>query len=176
MRFESQHAGTKWFSIKDMDQIDKKGFIDSSTRFNFVKNAVVLIQSTDSALQINGFHELLKPDIQMISIGNPHTVLAGKYAQEVFTYYKMWEGLGKKLVLAENVRQVLDYVGILAGVILSFARAVGEFGATIMVAGNIPGKTSTMPLAIYTSAAGGDWSKANLMVISLTALSAIALY
>ncbi|MBI5591740.1 MAG: molybdate ABC transporter permease subunit [Deltaproteobacteria bacterium] len=66
--------------------------------------------------------------------------------------------------------------GILAGVILSFARALGEFGATLMIAGNIPGKTNTMPLAIYTSAGSGDWSKANMMVISLTVLSAIALY
>ena len=66
--------------------------------------------------------------------------------------------------------------GILAGVILSFARALGEFGATMMIAGNIPGKTNTMPLAIYTSAGSGDWSKANMMVISLTVLSAIALY
>lgn len=66
--------------------------------------------------------------------------------------------------------------GILAGVILSFARALGEFGATLMIAGNIPGKTNTMPLAIYTSAGSGDWSKANMMVISLTALSGIALY
>jgi len=39
--------------------------------------------------------------------------------------------------------------GIVAGCVLSFARAVGEFGATLMVAGNIPGKTSTMPLSIY---------------------------
>jgi molybdate transport system permease protein len=66
--------------------------------------------------------------------------------------------------------------GILAGVILSFARALGEFGATLMIAGNIPGKTNTMPLAIYTSAGSGDWSKANMMVISLTLLSGIALY
>ncbi|MCX5880800.1 MAG: molybdate ABC transporter permease subunit, partial [Deltaproteobacteria bacterium] len=66
--------------------------------------------------------------------------------------------------------------GILAGVILSFARALGEFGATLMIAGNIPGKTNTMPLAIYASAGSGDWSKANMMVIALTVLSGIALY
>jgi len=66
--------------------------------------------------------------------------------------------------------------GILAGGILSFARALGEFGATLMIAGNIPGKTNTMPLAIYTSAGSGDWSTANLMVISLTVLSGVALY
>lgn len=43
----------------------------------------------------------------------------------------------------------LAWTGLVSGVILSFARAIGEFGATIMVAGNLPGKTQTMPLAIY---------------------------
>jgi molybdate transport system permease protein len=38
---------------------------------------------------------------------------------------------------------------VLAGVLLAFARALGEFGATIMVAGNIPGRTTTLPVAIY---------------------------
>ena len=42
--------------------------------------------------------------------------------------------------------------GLIAGVVLSFARAVGEFGATIMLARNIPGKTDTMPIAIYSLA------------------------
>ena len=95
---------------KDMDQIDTKGLIDVATRANFVKNTVVLIQSAASTLEINGFEDLLKPEIKMISIGNPQTVPAGKYAQEVFTHFKVWEGISKKLVLAENVRQVLDYV------------------------------------------------------------------
>lgn len=44
----------------------------------------------------------------------------------------------------------LAKTGLISGVILSFARAIGEFGATIMVAGNLPGKTQTMPLAIYS--------------------------
>jgi len=66
--------------------------------------------------------------------------------------------------------------GILAGAVLSFARAMGEFGATLMVAGNIPGKTNTMPIAIYTSASSGDWSKANLMVIFFSLLSGLFLY
>jgi molybdate transport system permease protein len=61
--------------------------------------------------------------------------------------------------------------GILAGVILSFARALGEFGATLMVAGNIPGRTNTLPLSIYTSVASGDWNKAHLMVLLLTLTS-----
>jgi molybdate transport system permease protein len=66
--------------------------------------------------------------------------------------------------------------GMLAGVVLSFARAMGEFGATLMLAGNIPGKTNTMPLAIYSAAAGGDWTSANTMVFLFTAISGIFLY
>ncbi len=66
--------------------------------------------------------------------------------------------------------------GIIAGAVLSFARAMGEFGATLMVAGNIPGKTDTMPLAVYSSASSGDWSKANLMVLLFTLISGSFLY
>jgi molybdate transport system permease protein len=70
----------------------------------------------------------------------------------------------------------LSKKGIIAGAVLSFARAMGEFGATLMVAGNIPGKTNTMPIAIYTSASSGDWSKANMMVIFFTLVSGAFLY
>lgn len=63
--------------------------------------------------------------------------------------------------------------GILAGIVLAFARAMGEFGATLMVAGNIPGRTSTMPLAIYSYAVSGDWEKAHWLVLLLTLTSAL---
>jgi len=53
---------------------------------------------------------------------------------------------------------------------------MGEFGATLMVAGNIPGKTNTMPITIYTSASSGDWSKTNMMVIFFTLASGLFLY
>ncbi|MBN2108290.1 MAG: molybdate ABC transporter permease subunit [Deltaproteobacteria bacterium] len=61
--------------------------------------------------------------------------------------------------------------GIIAGALLSFCRAMGEFGATLMIAGNIPGRTDTMPLAIYTSAASGDWGRAHFMVAVFTVVS-----
>jgi len=66
--------------------------------------------------------------------------------------------------------------GIVAGTVLSFARAMGEFGATLMLAGNIPGKTNTMSIAIYSSANSGDWSKAHIMVIIFTFISGLFLY
>lgn len=61
--------------------------------------------------------------------------------------------------------------GIIAGCVLSFARAVGEFGATLMVAGNIPGKTSTMPLSIYGAYQTGNSELANLLVVILVVIS-----
>ena len=63
--------------------------------------------------------------------------------------------------------------GIIGGLVLSFARAIGEFGATLMLAGNIPGKTQTMPLAIFFAAEGGDFEKAIIWVIIIVALSLI---
>lgn len=66
--------------------------------------------------------------------------------------------------------------GILAGVILSFARAFGEFGATLMLAGNIPGKTQTMPLAIYEAVVSGEDAKAKWLALILTGISVTVIY
>src|SRR6204780_3481298 len=54
----------------------------------------------------------------------------------------------------------LAWPGVLAGTILSFARALGEFGATLMLAGNIPGKTATIPVAIYFAVEADDMNRA----------------
>ncbi len=81
-----------------------------------------------------------------------------------------------ELVTAVKVILPISKKGIIAGTVLSFARALGEFGATLMVAGNIPGKTNTMPITIYSLANSGEWSKANALVIFFTALSGLFLY
>lgn len=69
----------------------------------------------------------------------------------------------------------LAHRGIAAGLVLSFARAMGEFGATVMVAGNIPGRTNTMPLQIYDAVIAGDWRSASLLVVVFTAVAAAVL-
>ena len=66
--------------------------------------------------------------------------------------------------------------GILAGFILAFSRALGEFGATLMLAGNIPGETNTMPIEIYSLASFGEWGKAQIFVVVLTLVSALAVF
>ena len=69
----------------------------------------------------------------------------------------------------------LAWRGILAGAILAFARALGEFGATLMVAGNIPGRTQTMPIAIYDAVQGGNQSEANLLAGIVTVVAVVML-
>jgi molybdate transport system permease protein len=61
--------------------------------------------------------------------------------------------------------------GIVAGLVLAFARALGEFGATLMLAGNIPGRTTTVPLAIYTAVSTGETQEAQVLALLLTLLS-----
>jgi molybdate ABC transporter permease protein len=65
----------------------------------------------------------------------------------------------------------LAYRGIMAGTILAFARGLGEFGATLMLAGNIPGQTQTMPIAIFFAAESGNYQQALFWVLILLFLS-----
>ena len=70
----------------------------------------------------------------------------------------------------------LSLKGILSGVVLTFARAIGEFGATIMVAGNIPGKTQNIPLAIYLAVETGNKALANKLVLISVVFSFVVVY
>lgn len=66
--------------------------------------------------------------------------------------------------------------GVLAGLALAAARALGEFGATLMVAGNIPGRTQTLPLAIYDAVQNRNFTQANAMVLVMTAIALLTLW
>lgn len=70
----------------------------------------------------------------------------------------------------------IGWRSIAAGITLAFARALGDFGATLMVAGNIPGKTTTMPIAIYDALLAGNADLANMLVLSMTCVSVFVLY
>jgi molybdate transport system permease protein len=71
----------------------------------------------------------------------------------------------------QRVQLPLAAPGVLAGTVLAFARAMGEFGATLMLAGNIPGRTQTMPIAIFSAAESGDMHGALIWVVLIVALS-----
>jgi molybdate transport system substrate-binding protein len=107
---------------KDMDNIDQKGLIISGTRMNFAGNSVVLVKSGMSQIRMELFEDLRKAEVKKIVIGNPKSVPAGRYAEEVLKYLSLWEVVNDKLVFAEHVRQALDYVArneVDAGIVYS---------------------------------------------------------
>jgi len=81
-------------------------------------------------------------------------------------------GLPEWAVFA-RVTLPLAWRGILSGVLLAFARALGEFGATLMVAGSIPGRTQTLSIAVYEAVQAGQDAVANTLVL-ITSLTCIA--
>lgn len=81
-----------------------------------------------------------------------------------------------ELAVFRRVTLPLARRGILAGWVLGTARALGEFGATFMVAGNIPGRTQTLPLAIYDAVQNRRYDAATQMVLLVTSVSFLALY
>ncbi|MGC9003220.1 MAG: molybdate ABC transporter substrate-binding protein [bacterium] len=95
---------------KQMDALEKKGLVVEGTRRNFAGNVLVLIVPSKSKLPIKSFADLEKPFVKRIAIGDPKTVPAGQYSEEVLENLRLWDKLKEKFVYAENVRQVLDYV------------------------------------------------------------------
>lgn len=79
-------------------------------------------------------------------------------------------GLSEKEIFLK-IAIPLAYPGIIAGVVLAFARALGEFGATLMIAGNIPGRTQTMPVAIFFAVESGQLDIAMIWVMIIIGIS-----
>jgi molybdate transport system permease protein len=77
----------------------------------------------------------------------------------------------KRLGVLRRVALPLAAPGILSGIVLAFARALGEFGATLMVAGNLPGRTQTASLALFDSIQSGDSHRALVIALWLSCLS-----
>jgi len=95
---------------QQMDSIEKKGLLLDGTRQNFTGNSLVLITPADSRLKLGSFQDLTDAKVGRIAIGNPKTVPAGQYAQDLLTALGLWDKLRPRFIPAENVRQVLDYV------------------------------------------------------------------
>ncbi len=95
---------------REMDELQAKGLILRETRRDFARNALELIVPAGQNSSVASFSDLSLPRVQRLAIGNPKTVPAGYYAEQTLRNLKVWEALQSKLILAEDVRQVLDYV------------------------------------------------------------------
>jgi molybdate transport system substrate-binding protein len=93
-----------------MDALAAKNLIDPQSRRDFARNTLVLIFPADSKLNAASFAELAKPEFRKIAVGNPKTVPAGQYTEQLFGKLNLKPVVEPKLIIAEDVRQVLDYV------------------------------------------------------------------
>lgn len=75
-----------------------------------------------------------------------------------------------------SVTLPLAWPGLVAGMVLAYARALGEFGATIMIAGNIPGRTQTIPTAIYFAAESNDLTTAGMYVMIISLITFLMIF
>lgn len=101
------------FASADQEAMDKAAAqqaIVPGTRRDFASNSLVMITPADSALGLNSPADLRRPEVQRIAVGNPASVPVGRYTRGALEAAGLWTGLEPKLVLAQSVRQALDYV------------------------------------------------------------------
>ncbi len=146
---------------KQMDDLQSKGMILPETRRNLAGNTLVLIVPNHARIRLHSFAELAHPGLEWLAIGNPKTVPAGQYAQETLRSLGLWDKLQPHIVLAENVRQVLDYVArreAQAGIVYTsdVLNARGE----VSIAASAP-KGSYSPILYPIALVSGTRSRGN---------------
>lgn len=93
-----------------MDTLEDEDEILSETRADITGNNLVLITEDNSSIDYESFEEISADDVEQIAVGNPESVPAGKYTEEILTNLEMWDDLEDTFILAKDVRQVLTYV------------------------------------------------------------------
>lgn len=127
---------------REMNDLQSKGLVEVATRADFARNSLAIVVPAGSALKLSAVEDLGRPDVKRISIGNPATVPAGMYAEQMLVRAQLWKKLQPRLIFAENVRQVLDYVErdeVSAGIV--YSTDVGIAHGRVQVAARAPDGT-----------------------------------
>ncbi|MBE3587619.1 MAG: molybdate ABC transporter substrate-binding protein [Thermoanaerobacteraceae bacterium] len=95
--------------VSQMDQLAAEGLLEGDSRLNLLRNELVVVTPKNAA-PLKDFNDLAGPEVKNIALGHPDTVPAGQYTRESLTNLKLWDKLQPKLVMANDVRQVLTYV------------------------------------------------------------------
>ncbi|CUJ34029.1 molybdate ABC transporter substrate-binding protein [Achromobacter xylosoxidans] len=135
---------------KAMDKAVEEKAVKPDTRIDFAANQVVLIVPTDSKANITALKDLTRDDIKRIAYGNPASVPVGRYTQGALQAAGLWDAVQAKSVLAQNVRQSLDYVSrgeVDAGFV--FATDAAVMPDKVKVAVRVSSQTPvTYPIAV----------------------------
>jgi len=141
------------FASADQEAMNKaveEKVIKTDTRHDFVANQLVLIVPTTGTVPVHALTDLTKPEVKRVAIGNPASVPVGRYAKRALEAAKLWEPVEAKAVLAQNVRQALDYVSrgeVEAGLVFSTDAAIAA--DKVKVASPVPLNVPlTYPIAV----------------------------
>ena len=141
-------------SPAQMDALQKKNLVVENTRRDLLSNKVVLIVPADSMLGITSFNDLTGDTVKKVAIGDPGSVPAGMYARDIFNEFGIMDALKPRLVLAANVRQVLQYVessNVDAGVVFMTDAKISR---AVQVVANAPddiNKKVVYPVAVINT-------------------------
>jgi molybdate transport system substrate-binding protein len=156
-------------SLKEMDELESKNYILKGTRRNFAGNSLIVIVPANPKVQVRSFDDLAGPAVKGIATGNPKSVPAGKYSEEALRSLHLFERLKEKLVYAENVRQVMDYVSrgeVDAGIVFysdAFSRSKG-----FKIAARIPGGSHEQikyPIAVIRGTRNDSLANAFILTV-----------
>jgi molybdate transport system substrate-binding protein len=146
---------------KTMDQAMEKNLIVPNTRQNFVSNELVLILPLGGRTPVKALKDLRAREIEKIALGNPESVPAGRYTQEVLTNEGLWEELKPKFIFGESVRQVLDYVSrgeVDTGFVFATDAAVAKDRVKVALEARTH-KPISYPISVVGSTKNGDLAK-----------------
>ena len=132
-----------------MDRAARAGILNESSRRTFARNTLVLIQPPGGATLFS-LQDLTSASVQRIAIGNPETVPAGRYARLALEAAGHWQSVQDKLILGQNVRQVLDYVSrgeVDAGFVYGTDARLASDKVSVALENLLP-LTVTVPVAV----------------------------
>ena len=162
-----------------MDRADAQKLLSAGTRRNFVANRLLMIVPSDSALGLKAMADLRRPEVKRVAIGNPAGVPVGRYAKGSLETAKLWSAVEPKAVMAQSVRQALDYVArgeVEAGFVYATDAAIMK--DKVQVVATIPTETAiTYPIAAVAGSPNVDAARKFLdFVLTPAAQTVLARY
>lgn len=155
---------------QQLDALEDRNLIDRDTRRDFAGNELVVVTPRDSALTINSFPNLDAEAVRRVAVGNPRTVPARQYASQVFDRLGLAAKLQPKPVLAEDVRQVLDFVArgeVDAGVVYrTDAQVAGDSVRIAAVAPENSHEPIMYPIAVVRESRNGEAARSFVELVT----------
>lgn len=149
-------------STTNMTTLKDKGLLNDTTLKNLLRNKVVLVVPNDSTIKMDSFADVTTSTIKKVALGEPKTVPAGQYAEQVFTYLNILDAVKEKVVYGKDVKEVLAWVetgNVDAGVVYSTDAMASTKVKVIATATEASHKAIIYPAAVIKATKHAEASK-----------------